>query len=419
MKIVCKFKFLSFVVSATILLMLTSQSAFSADSSSDSQLEGSDVVQSVPESTYGETPSTYKPDALERGFKPYFDWKNRMQDDYGFAIAFKAYWLYQKASDSLPDEKDSALGDIYRLHGSWTLLGRDTGHPGRIEYRVEYRSGIGGMQMPSDMSGNIGIATLNSGVVYSPFDLDLSVFNWTQHFNNKTTSFSIGRLAYDLYLDASPFQSISRGFLNRAIVLNPAVATTGIGALGVVAKGYISDNIWLGGQIYDNNAVNGEFDLDTIKEGEWLKAVEIGWAQSFELRNSRRIEFTYWDNDARDLINQSRGSGWAVSAVWKMDKFFPFLRYGHSNGGGTAAKNAASTGFEYTTRPDQAWNLGFGWAEPAAAAAKDEYMVETSYKFQVLKNFSLLPDLQYIMNPANNPTEDRVWIGGLRAFLAI
>lgn len=413
MKTVCKSKFLSFVVSATILLMLTPQSAFSADSSSDSQLEGPEGVDSTLERTYEDTPATYDPDT------PYLDWKNRIKEKYGFVFGFNAYWLYQKASNSLPAADDDALGQIYRLHGSWALFGRGTGHPGRLEYRVEYRSGIGSFQMPSDLGGSIGVAAVNTGVVYSDFDLDLAVFNWNQLFNNKTARFTIGRQAYDVYLDAFPFQTISRGFLNRSIVLNPAVATTGIGALGIVAKGYVTDSIWIGGQVYDNNAVNGEFDLDTVKEGEWLKAVEIGWSPSVDLRNDKRVQFTYWDNDARDLINQSRGSGWAVSAVWKMDKFFPFLRYGHSDGGGAAAKNSASIGFEYTTRPKQAWNLGFGWAEPAAAAAKDEYMVETSYKFQLINNLSLLPDLQYVRNPANNPTEDHVWIAGVRAFLAI
>ncbi len=361
-----------------------------------------------------------EPDTLQRALKPYFDWKDRVKDEHGFVIGFNAYWLYQKASDSLPNEKDSALGQIYRLFGGWTLLGRDTGHPGGIEYRVEYRSGIGGMQSPQDLSSNIGIAALNTGIVYSDFDLDLSVINWTQHFNDKTASFSIGRLAYDLYLDASPFQSISRSFLNRSIVLNPAVASTGIGALGLVGKGFITENIQIGGQIFDGNAANGEFDLDTVKEGEWLKALEISWSPAATSRNERRIQLTYWDNDARDLAGVERGSGWAVSAIWKVNKFFPFLRYGHNDGGGgVAARNAASTGFEYTTRPDQSWNLAFGWADPVSATAKDEYVVETSYKFQVLKNFSLLPDLQYVLNPANNPTEDRVWIAGLRAFLAI
>jgi porin len=163
--------------------------------------------------------------------------------------------------------------------------------------------------------------------------------------------------------------------------------------------------------------------MDTFDEGEWLKALEIGWAPSVDRRKTDRIQFTYWDKDERTLAGVPSGSGWAVSASWKVsEKLFPFLRFGHSDGGaGVAAENAASIGVEYTTRPDQAWSIGFGWADPVSPAAgpalKDEYVLETSYKFQLLRGFSLLPDLQYIKDPANNPNEDNVWVGGLRGIL--
>jgi porin len=383
---------------------------------------GPDGVSSQIDQSYEGADAVYEP---EKGLKPYYDWKQRLQDEHGFAFGFTAYWLYQKASDSLGSD-DDALGQIYRLQGNWTLLGRDTGHPGRIEWRFEYRDAIGSNLAPSQLggAGGIGTAALNSGFGYSPnFDLDLSVFNWTQLFNDQTAGFAVGRLAFDAYLDAFPFQTFSKGFLNRSFVLNPTVGTTGIGALGAVAKGFVTDQVWIGGQIYDGNAVSGEFDMDTFDEGEWLKALEIGWAPSVDRRKTDRIQFTYWDKDERTLAGVPSGSGWAVSASWKVsEKLFPFLRFGHSDGGaGVAAENAASIGVEYTTRPDQAWSIGFGWADPVSPAAgpalKDEYVLETSYKFQLLRGFSLLPDLQYIKDPANNPNEDNVWVGGLRGIL--
>jgi len=49
-------------------------------------------------------------------------------------------------------------------------------------------------------------------------DADLSILNWTQLFNDETANFSVGRLAFDAYLDAFAFQTISRGFL----IIDPA-----------------------------------------------------------------------------------------------------------------------------------------------------------------------------------------------------
>ena len=34
-----------------------------------------------------------------------------------------------------------------------------------------------------------------------------------------------------------------------------------------------SSNIWLGAQAYDANAVSGDFDFDTVQEGEWLTRI--------------------------------------------------------------------------------------------------------------------------------------------------
>ena len=220
--------------------------------------------------------SSYDFDVVQRAFSPYFDWKRRQHDSRGISFGVQYYLLPQLASSSRGDK--NALGGIFRFQGAWSLFDRSGSHPGRLEWRLESRSNVFGQQSPMDLSGQIGAAAANTGFPYTTtFDLDLAVINWTQAFNNATAGVAAGRLAFDIYLDAMPFQPIGKGFINRAFILNPTIANTGIGALGVVAKGFVSDQFWIGGQIHDANAVNGEFDWDTVKEGEWLSAVEIGW----------------------------------------------------------------------------------------------------------------------------------------------
>ena len=340
--------------------------------------------------------------------------------DSDFLFGFKAFWLYQKASETLGEE-DDALGQIYRFSGSWTLLGRDSGHPGRLEWRVEHRSGVGSRLSPTQLGDELGAEVLNPGFGYSPsFNTDLSVFNWTQVFNDQKAAFAIGRLAFDVYLDGFAFQTFSRGFINQAFIFSPTMAGPGIGALGAISKGFVTDNVWVGGHIYDGNAVSGEFDMDTFKQSEWLKAVEIGWTPSAGRRETDRIQFTYWDKDALKQADISSGRGWVVSASWKLNDLFPFLRFGHSDGGaGVLAKDSVSAGLEYTTRPNQAWSLGLGWANPVNPEKGDEYVFETSYKFQLLRSFSLLPNMQLLWDPANSPEEDQVWVVGLRGIMTL
>ncbi len=359
-------------------------------------------------------------------FDGYFDWKRQVDDDYGVSFGLHFYGLYQKANNSLPGRDDDAMGNIFRFLGNWTVFEKDNGNLGRIEWRLESRSDWFGLQAPGSLSSATGIAALAPGFAYSDnFEMDLSVINWTQGFANGKAGYAVGRLGFDVYLDAFPFQTFSRGFINRSFILNPTLPTTGIGALGGVVKGFVTDNVWLGAQIHDANAVSGKFDFDTVQEGEWLKAVEVGYTPSFGQRKSHLVQFTYWDKDARSLAGVSSGSGWAVSAAWKLnDTYFPFVRIGHSDGGGgVAAETAVSGGVEISRPRGEVWTIGAGWAKPSeetfGPGLDNETALEMSYKFPISKNLSILPDAQIIFSPANNPGRTSVWVIGVRAILTL
>jgi hypothetical protein len=132
----------------------------------------------------------------------------------------------------------------------------------------------------------------------------------------------VGRLGFDVYLDAFPFQTFSRGFINRSFILNPTLATTGTGAIG-----------------------------------------------------------------------------------------------------GVAAEDAIGAGVEFTHRLDQTWTIGASWAKPTretfGPGLDDEKVLETSYKFQLSKNSSLMPDVQLVFDPADNPGESSIWVVGIRAMFVL
>ena len=365
-------------------------------------------------------------DGLQRGMAPYFDWKRSISEKHGVSFGTSLYLLYQKASDSLPGEDDDALGHIFRYQGAWNIFKHENGNSGRIAWRVESRSHIGSYQAPGSLGGATGIRTLAPGFAYNEeFDLDIPVVSWVQHFSDGTAGFAAGRLAFDAYLDAFPFQTLAKGSINRSSILNPTLPTTGLGALGAVVKGFLTENIWIGGQIHDANAVNGDFDFDTIQEGEFIKAVEVGYTPSLAQRGTQRVQLTVWQKDARNLAGTSKGQGWAVSAAWELNaKYFPYARYGSSDGGGgVAAEKAFSAGVQIATRRNEAWTINAGWSKPSketfGPGLDDESLLETSYQFQLSKNFSLTPNFQIIFNPANNPGESSITVFGVRAILTL
>jgi porin len=357
---------------------------------------------------------------LQDSWAPYFDWKRKLGNDHGLAFGFNGWLLYQGASAVKPGTDDNALGGIFRFQGMWKILGRDGGSAGRIEWRVENRGNIGDNVAPATLGNNIGAVGLNTGHPYNEeFDLDLAVLNWTQGFFDNRVGYAVGRLAYDAYLDTMPFQTPTGGFLNRGLFLNPTIPSTGIGALGLAAEAFVSDNVRVGAQIYDANAENGNWDYDTFQESEFIKAVELGWSPSIARSKTDLVQFTYWSKDALDVATTS-GEGWAMSSSWQFAKWMPFFRYGNSNGGGNvAAKEYASAGFKFKSAFDQTFSAGAAWSKPADETLRDEYVVEASYIYQLSKNLSFTPDIQLVIDPADNPTEDRSWVLGIRALLTL
>jgi len=50
---------------------------------------------------------------------------------------------------------------------------------------------------------------------------------------------------------------------------------------------------------------------------------------------------------------------------------------------------------------------------------KDQYTVEMFYRFQLSENLAITPDIRLILNPAQNPEANQIWVLGLRGRLAL
>ena len=83
-------------------------------------------------------------------------------------------------------------------------------------------------------------------------------------------------------------------------------------------------------------------------------------------------------------------------------------------------QKSLSVGFGY--QPVQGENLlgvGLNWGQPNettfAPGLDDQYTAEVFYRWNITREFALSPDLQYLRNPALNPSQTSVWVFGLRA----
>ena len=381
-----------------------------------------------PSSVIGELENAENSEALIPAIKvklTYDDWKAQLKKNHGLSYGLSAAMFYQNANETLPENEHDAFGGIYRFYGSWEILGRGTGHTGRIDWRLEHRSPSFGLQVPQDLGYAVGARALNPAYAWGSMSTDFSVLNYTQIFNNNRAGFKIGRLYNADYMDYYPFKSFYGPFANTAFFINPTMGSTGAGALGAVVKSFITKNVWMGAHIYDANASNGEFDINTIQKGEFMYVGDIGWTPSINGIHKTSIQLLYWYMDPRKSAGVESGQGLTFTASFATENgLTPFLRWGHSDGGAHVyAEDFVSLGTQYKVRKDQYFAIGAGWSKPSmksyGSGLRDEYVIETSYRVRLTPSLTLMPDVQLLIHPAANPNVNSVWIFGLRLYAHI
>jgi porin len=61
---------------------------------------------------------------------------------------------------------------------------------------------------------------------------------------------------------------------------------------------------------------------------------------------------------------------------------------------------------------------GYNWGDPNddvfSSATNNQYAIETYYRSQITREFSITPSVQLLISPALNPDKDSLWVFGLR-----
>jgi len=67
--------------------------------------------------------------------------------------------------------------------------------------------------------------------------------------------------------------------------------------------------------------------------------------------------------------------------------------------------------------------VGVNWGEPNSTVLgsdlDDQYAIEAFFRWQLMKELAVTPNVQFLINPALNPDKDNIWVFGLRARLAL
>jgi porin len=306
---------------------------------------------------------------------------------------------------------------IARLSGSWTLLNRGENREGKLVFssdqRHRYTARAPG-QYDALESGYHGI----TGTPFSDVGLVMGDFNWQQKLNEGTASLIVGRYDPNDFFDVLGYANPWTTFSSLALLFNPTIALPDW-SYGISGGQWFNDQFYLKGGVND---ANGTIDELGFLDGgsELYTTAELGWSPSSAERYLANVHIMGWHVDERSANNiGSRGHGVAFGGNWTWDEtYMLFSKLGWSEGTSQLYNESVTLGgiYRFPSRSDLL-GLGLNWGSPSLADSRDQYTSELFYRIQFAQNLALTPSVQLLVDPASNPSEDQVWVGGIRARL--
>jgi porin len=304
---------------------------------------------------------------------------------------------------------------VFRFYGTWTAVGRGTLNDGALVFKVENRSAIGSNISTQALGPSLGYAGLFS-TTFSDAGWVLTNFYWRQRLLNGRMSFVIGQVDVTDYVDVNNLSNPWTGFTNQAFEQLPTFPAPSQG-LGAAIQWRLDDQWAVLGGFADANADAADpvgSAQDFFKLGETFKHFAIGWSPNWDDRFDNAVQLTLWQVDDREKAGVEGGQGVAFAASTRVDQWRPFLRAGYADGGGTFLDRAISVGTGYDARGGRDLaGLGFGWGR-APGSLRDQYTMEAFYRYDVNGFLQVAPEIQYIVNPANDLTAEDILVLGFR-----
>jgi porin len=112
------------------------------------------------------------------------------------------------------------------------------------------------------------------------------------------------------------------------------------------------------------------------------------------------------------------------ASLFVRDRWLPFLRAGWAKDGGSLLDRSVSAGIGYQAVAGRdLLGVAVNWGRPNqdtfGSGLDSQWTFELFYRWQILRELALTPNLQLLIDPALNPGESGIWVFGLRLRYAL
>lgn len=349
---------------------------------------------------------------LQRCAEPWFEFKSRLDEATGLQLSIDESMFYQAATSSL-GQTDAASG-LVRVYGQWTLLGRGTENPGQLVFKGENRHRMGTDITPFDLGFEAG-SILPTGTFFSEFNYGVTNLYWKQSLYERDLVFAIGKIDVTDFIDVYGMINPLTHFINLGFSTNPTIAVPNQG-LGIAAGAMLTDHLYMQGGFSDANGQPTLAGFDTFfEDNEYFSYLEFGLTSARDRIYLDNVHATLWHTDARENAGTPEGWGVAFTAQKYLDdKWLPFFRFGYSDGDAALMQTIFSTGLGLRRENNDVAGIGLSFGKPADGTLRDQFTSETFYRFQLTQYLAVTPDIQLIVDPALDPSQDVLALFGVR-----
>lgn len=366
-----------------------------------------------------------------RVMKPWYDWKAKVNQDLGLQLGINYTTVFMRASAGISENsRKNASSGILDLQVGWNLVGRKSGkNKGTLFLKINSRHAYGDFTNPMFHgifeSGYYGLPAVG----FNDYTTRVLELNWQQSLFNDKVNFVVGKVDPTNYFNFHGIVVPWQHFLGYGASLSGTVNWPNQGT-GLIASYKFSDKVYAmagitdvyGDLLEDNQFIHMG---DNFFDGNFFKAVEVGYVPSMPERYFRKISITYWTTDAYTGAGGteiSKGEGVAVSGHWFFkERFIPYARFAFSNGNGENAfyKKDIQIGHGLRFRSHDILGIGLSWAETNIPDAKKQMTAEVFYRFNLTAHLEITPDFQYIINPTFNPDKSSLSYFGIRGRITL
>lgn len=347
------------------------------------------------------------------GLWEYRDWKNGLEDRVGLTFGIDEMVQYLGTNSDL--SPSDAASNVFRLYGTLAASRRAAENAGKLVFKIENRIAFGSQLSPQALGTSLGYAGLLSST-FSDAGWLLTNLYWRQEFASGRGTFVIGQVDVTDYIDINNLANPWTAFTNLAFQQPPTVPAPSQG-LGAAIQWRLSDSWAVLFGIADANGDPtdpAESARRFFETGEMFKHVGFGWIPNWDNRYEQSVQLTLWQIDQRTDAGASGGHGASFLASGRKNAWSPFFRAGYASDGGTLLDRSISIGTGYNARGGRDLaGVGVNWGR-APENSRDQFSLETFYRWDATDFFQITPSVQLVANPANAPATENIVVIGLR-----